>query len=580
MKGDALEGRSRGSTPAARLRDSVEDLEVPLHVSHELGIRRVIDRLEPHDLGLERRVLLLEISQELELRRRGPQDEHLFRIEKPARDVMKESVQVIRMVVLSRRPLRVPTDVGVWSADRRFVERVGIDVENSRFVMIDPYRGVKMGGHFRRPGAHFRPVECAAPCLESVGLPGKRGANCARGRTLFAPLAPPVDRRAFASRRVELGPQVALRRITMPHRAIHELPIRRACLVTAGGDAPGVNAIVRGFVHQAARNRLEVVGCRYGFDGLLDREGLQPLSLENVRGILPRGGSVLGCSVRTNPFCYAAKEGSQETDMTGPIIDRLRSHRIDTLALVGGDGTMAAARRFSAAGLDCIGIPKTIDNDLLGTDQTCGFDSAVETATAAIDALHTTAEAHRRIMIVETMGRYAGWIALRSGLAGGADVILIPEIPYRVERVVAKVKARESLGLRFTIIVMAEGAHAAGEGSAEIEGGHRGHLPRLGGAGERLAAELRDMHLDHEVRVTVLGHLQRGGSPSAFDRTLGTRFGVHAANLCTEGKSGEMVALRNGHMTSIPLTETGLRSVNPENELVTTARVVGIEFGA
>ncbi len=223
----------------------------------------------------------------------------------------------------------------------------------------------------------------------------------------------------------------------------------RVCLVVGGGDAPGVNAVIRGFTHAARRFSIEVLGSRYGFEGMIDPAGIAPVSLADIRGILPRGGCVLGCSTRTNPFFVSTPH--EGTRNLGPeIVHRLRSSGVDALVLVGGDGTMLAAGRFSELGMPCVGIPKTIDNDLGQTDPACGFDSAVETATAAVDALHSTAEAHARVMLVEVMGRNAGFIALHAGLAGGADVILVPEIPYRLDRVVEKIREREALGLRFS----------------------------------------------------------------------------------------------------------------------------------
>lgn len=355
---------------------------------------------------------------------------------------------------------------------------------------------------------------------------------------------------------------------------------RRACLVSGGGDAPGVNAVVRGFVHAAHRLDFEVVGSRYGFEGLLDPRGLIPLTLEDVRGILPKGGSTLGCSTRINPFFLAGADG-RTRDLGPAIVDRLRSSAIDALVLIGGDGTMVAAERFGKLGMPVVGVPKTIDNDLAGTERTCGFDTAVETATHAIDALNSTAEAHARVMIVEVMGRHAGAIALHAGAAGGADVILIPEIPYRLERVVAKIRERESLGMRFSIVVIAEGASPAGGRAPTIESGRPGHLSRLGGAGARLLSELEAAGTGHEIRLTVLGHLLRGGSPSAADRNLGTLVGTYAAELCQRGVFGHRVVLRDGGVTSIPLTsEASLhRSVDDRDPLVHAARLVGTEFG-
>jgi len=256
--------------------------------------------------------------------------------------------------------------------------------------------------------------------------------------------------------------------------------------------------------------------------------------------------------------------------------------QLDALVLAGGDGTMAIAERLEALGIRCVGIPKTIDGDLGGTDLTCGIDTAVETATRAIDALHSTAEAHQRVMIVEVMGRNAGWIALRAGVAGGADAVLIPELPYDPQRVVAKIREREGLGLRFSIVVVGEGAAAIGSSASVVEAAHPGQPARLGGVGDRLAHELRSCGVGHDVRVTVLGHLQRGGTPTAFDRLLATRFGAHAAQLCADRRFGRMVSLRGSHVDSVTIAEANRSAsrVDLSGELVACARAMGIELGA
>ena len=359
-------------------------------------------------------------------------------------------------------------------------------------------------------------------------------------------------------------------------------PAQRVCLLSGGGDAPGVNAILRGFVHAARQFSVEVLGSRYGFEGLFDRAGVVPVSMSDIRGVLPKGGCVLGCSTRINPFLHAM-DGAEPRDC-GPFIqDRLRSMRIDALVLVGGDGTTRAAQRLATLGVRCIEITKTIDNDLGQTDGTCGFDSAVETATHAVDALHSTAEAHARVMILEVMGRNAGFIALHAGLAGGADVVLVPEIPYCLDRVIAKLHEREALGLRFSIIVVAEGARPVGGAVLEVEASRPGLLPRLGGAGARLLRELEAAHLGHEVRLTVLGHLQRGGSPSAADRILGTHLGTFAAEMCGKRQYDRRIVVRDGKVTSIPLAAdaegTLHKRVDVDGGLARAARLVGIELG-
>lgn len=355
----------------------------------------------------------------------------------------------------------------------------------------------------------------------------------------------------------------------------------RVCLLTGGGDAPGLNAAVRAFVHVAERRDFLVHASHFGFEGLLGTEEVACLRIEDVRGILPRGGSILGCSTRSNPFALSSNPGAA-VDATKKLRARLVELGIDALVLAGGDGTMNIAAHLEELGIRCIGIPKTIDGDLGGTEQTCGIDTAVETATRAVDALHSTAEAHQRVLIVEVMGRNAGWIALRSGIAGGADAVLVPEIPYDAGRVAAKIREREELGLRFSIVVVGEGARPIGGSESEVEAPRPGHPARLGGAGERLAEQLRALDVRHDVRVTVLGHLQRGGVPTASDRLTATRFGVHAAELCAERQFGRMVCLRAGRVGSILIAEANRAParVEPHGELARCARSMGIELGA
>lgn len=358
---------------------------------------------------------------------------------------------------------------------------------------------------------------------------------------------------------------------------------RRVCLLTGGGDAPGLNAVLRGFVLRAIGLGIEVFGSQDGFEGLVEDKELLPMDASTVRGILPRGGSIIGCSNRANPFHYPVGPRGQEElrDVSERVIARLREHDIDALVLAGGDGTLYFGQKFVERGLPCVGVPKTIDNDLAATDYTFGFDTALDVATWAIDTLHATAASHHRVMILEVMGRYAGWIALSAGMAGGADVILVPEVPYKLERVLAKIQERERLERRFTIIVVAEGARPVGGEFAVLDPGRVGHLPRLGGAGERLMQELKDAGVTNEVRTTVLGHLQRGGSPSAFDRVLGLRMGAHAADLCAAGDFGKMVCLRGTEIDAVPLSEAtkAPKLVEPEGQLVRAAKGIGIELG-
>jgi 6-phosphofructokinase len=355
---------------------------------------------------------------------------------------------------------------------------------------------------------------------------------------------------------------------------------RRVCILSAGGDAPGVNAIIRSFVHASHRLSVDVLACRYGFEGLLAMDGLAHLSIEDVHGILSKGGSVLGCSTKVNPFFVPRQDGTLE-DRGEKVKDRLHAQGVEALVMIGGDGTLLAAERFSKVGLPCIVIQKTIDNDVAGSEITCGFESAVETVTHAIDSLHSTAEAHARVMILEVMGRTSGFIALHGGVAGGADVILLPELPYRVERIVEKIRERELLGRRYSIIVIAEGARPVGGDVAEVASATPGHLARLGGAGERLARSLEATGLSHEVRVTVLGHLQRGGSPAAADRVLGTEMGALAAELFVRRELDTRVVVRDGRVASMRLSPVQAlhRHVDLNGALARAARLVGTELG-
>jgi 6-phosphofructokinase 1 len=354
----------------------------------------------------------------------------------------------------------------------------------------------------------------------------------------------------------------------------------RVLLLTGGGDAPGLNAAIRGFFHTAKGHALEVWVSHYGFEGLLRRAEVLPLRLQDVRGILSRGGSILGCSTASNPFVLGSPEESRHAVQA--LRERLRELAVDALVLAGGDGTMNIARRLAAEGFRCVGIPKTIDGDLGLTERTIGLETAVETVMHAVDALHSTAEAHQRVMIVEVMGRNAGWVALRAGIAGGADVVLVPEIPYALDRVVAKVREREALGLRFSIVVIGEGSRALGEGASVERPAAAGQPLRLGGAGRWLLQRLDEQHLGHETRLTVLGHVQRGGSPIAYDRLLATRLGVHAADLCANRRFGRAVVLRNDAIESVTLDEicAARGTLELDDDLIRCARALGIELGA
>ena len=357
---------------------------------------------------------------------------------------------------------------------------------------------------------------------------------------------------------------------------------RRIGLLTGGGDCPGLNAVIRAVVKGAVYNYdIEVVGFNNGFKGLVENDAAL-IDDRAVSGILNRGGTILGTSNRDNPFDFkpgGAGSNYRKTgeDRSADAIENLNKWAIDCLVVIGGDGSLFLAHRFSEMGVPIIGIPKTIDNDLPATDVTFGFDSAVTTATEAIDKIHTTAESHHRVMVVEVMGRNAGWIALQAGMAGGGDIILIPELPFEFDCIVEKIQERLQRGKKFSIIVVAEGAHQVG---AEPAYQKIGGVKRLGGIGQMVSHEI-EKRTGMESRATVLGHLQRGGSPTAFDRVLATRFGVKAVQLFQEGRTNEMVCLRGNKISSVPLEQAvaGTKRVNPDSEQVRAALAVGTSFG-
>jgi ATP-dependent phosphofructokinase / diphosphate-dependent phosphofructokinase len=340
-------------------------------------------------------------------------------------------------------------------------------------------------------------------------------------------------------------------------------------VLTGGGDCPGLNAVIRAVVRKGVNEYGHaIVGFRDGWRGPLEGH-YEELTIESVRGILPRGGTILGSS-RTNPM--------KDPDGAERVAECMRSLRLDGLIAIGGEDTLGAAKRLHDAGLPVLGVPKTIDNDIGATDMTFGFDTAVQIATEAIDRLHTTAESHHRNLIVEVMGRHAGWIALYSGLAGGADVILIPERPFDVDEVARLIKRRHGRGRYFSIVVVAEGAMPV-EGTMATVGDDSnvdafGHV-RLGGIGQRLEREI-EQRTGFESRATVLGHIQRGGTPTAFDRVLATRFGIKAIDAATAGEWGQMVALRSMRIETVPLADAvaELRTV-PEEEYATAAAFFG-----
>ncbi|MDP6528946.1 MAG: ATP-dependent 6-phosphofructokinase, partial [Gemmatimonadota bacterium] len=337
----------------------------------------------------------------------------------------------------------------------------------------------------------------------------------------------------------------------------------RIGILTGGGDAPGLNAVIRAVVKAATGRGWEVLGIEDGFEGLFGQDGIRSLARDDVRGILQTGGTILGCSNRGDPFAFPVERDGEivREDRSQEVVDRIRILGLDALVVVGGDGSLGIAQRLSEKGIPVVGIPKTIDNDVPGTDATFGFNTACETAMDAIDRLHTTAASHQRVMVIEVMGRDAGWIALKAGAAGGGDVILIPEIPFDLEKVCRKVAEREARGARFSIVVVAEGARSIDGGKALLESAEdaASGFERLGGMGERVAAAVHE-RLGVECRVTVLGHVQRGGSPSARDRVLGTRFGVGAVELVERKEFGRMVAIRGNQITSVALSEVGGRT--------------------
>lgn len=351
---------------------------------------------------------------------------------------------------------------------------------------------------------------------------------------------------------------------------------------TGGGDAPGLNAVLRAVTLTALNRGIEVVGIRKGYLGLLDTRELLPLTVQNVRGITHLGGSILGTNNRGNPLGVRMVENGVEriVDRSDEAVENFHKLGFDGLIAIGGDGSLKIACSLARKGIPIVGVPKTIDNDLAATFVTFGFDTAVATATEAIDKLHSTAESHERVMVVEVMGRYCGWIALSAGIAGSADVILIPEIPFRIEKVCDKIRAREEAGRHFAIVVCAEGAMPVGGARTVLAAGEEGRELRLGGIAEKVAVEIA-ARTGKETRSLVLGHLQRGGMPTAFDRLLSLRFGAAAVRLAQEGRWGQMVAFDPPEVTSVPL-EAGIASLKQvplDDDTIRTARDLGMSFG-
>ena len=358
--------------------------------------------------------------------------------------------------------------------------------------------------------------------------------------------------------------------------------IRRIAVNTGGGDAPGLNAVIRAVVLSPVRRGWEVIGIRKGYEGLIDTQQIMRLDRDSVRGITHLGGTILGTTNKGNPFKRALPQpdGSlQETDISGLVMDNFRKLGLDALVAIGGDGSLAIANHFRQLGMPIVGVPKTIDNDLSNTVITFGFDTAVGVATEAIDRLHSTAEAHDRVMVVELMGRYAGWIALNAGVASSADVILIPEIPFHWDSICRKIAEREQAGKRFSIVVVAEGA-APIDGELQTVGVKEpGREAKLGGIAELVAKEI-ERRTGKETRYVVLGHIQRGGRPSTFDRLIALRFGAAAVRVLAEGKSGVMVALDPPEVKTVPLEEAvRMKRVPLDCDTIQTARDLGSCLG-
>ncbi len=365
--------------------------------------------------------------------------------------------------------------------------------------------------------------------------------------------------------------------------AEEEAKKRRFAVLTGGGDCPGLNAVIRAVVKTFLQNGCEVYGVPNGFNGLVNGT-LQKMDHGSVSGILPRGGTVLGTTNRDNPFKFAVETEGQIVykDMRQQVVDNLNKYDIEALVVIGGDGSLnIGAKLARECGVKVVGCPKTIDNDLPCTERTFGFDTAMSMATEALDRLHTTAESHHRVMALEVMGRYAGWIALHSGIAGGADIILLPEIPYKLDSVLAKIKERQANGKNFSIIVVAEGAKPVG-GEMSVARLVKGSFEpiRLGGIGEKLVRKIEE-RTGIESRCTVLGYLQRGGTPSAFDRVLATRYGVAAAEACLRGEYNVMVSLYHDEIVTVYIQRAAseARRVPVDSEIIRTGRQIGICFG-
>ena len=357
----------------------------------------------------------------------------------------------------------------------------------------------------------------------------------------------------------------------------------RIAISTGGGDAPGLNAVIRAAVLSARTRGWDVLGIKRGFAGLLGEDEIVPLTVDSVRGIAGQGGTIIKTTNRGSPFAYPLQQpdGSwTHIDRSDELVENARNLGIEAIISIGGDGSLKIAQQLSAKGVRVVRVPKTIDTDVAGTVTTFGFDTAVNTAMEAIDKLHTTAESHDRVMVLEVMGREAGFIALHAGVAGTADVILIPEIEWELAKVCDKIMTRDASGKRFSIVVVAEGAKPKGGHESIIGASLPGQDRRLGGIAERLGFDIQRV-TGKETRAMVLGHLQRGGSPTGYDRLLATRFGAAAVQAVADKKWGHMVALQSPHLVTIPIDEVlrETKRVDPKHDIVQTARMIGISFG-
>ena len=357
-------------------------------------------------------------------------------------------------------------------------------------------------------------------------------------------------------------------------------PLKRIGVLTGGGDAPGLNAVIRAVVKATSNCGIECIGLEDSFDGLIEPGRSRVLTPRDVTGILRFGGTILGTTNRGNPFAYPVSTSEGPKDYSDRVIETFRKMELDALVVIGGDGTLAIAHEFARRGIPIVGVPKTIDNDIVGTTNCFGFDTAVDFATDAIDRLHTTAEAHKRVIVVEVMGRYSGWIALYAGVAGGADAILIPEIPFDLGAVAERILERDKWGAQFSIVVVAEGAFPKGGKPSLVEKAHGGLVERLGGVGVKVSDALAQL-TEKETRSVVLGHLQRGGAPTSFDRVLATRFGAKAVELVKQGAFDMMVAFDPPDIIARRLEDVvgKIKTVPMDSDLLVAAKALGVTFG-